>query len=192
MAVSTPNLYPVRLTSEQRAVLEAITRNGRNSAKKIRRAQVLLWSDVDREGGRLSSREIAKRLRMHDNSVDRIRKQFVLEGEGAALERKVRETPAVPAKIDGKVEAHLIAICCSPAPEGRVRWTLTLLVEELKRKGLVTSVCAETVRKALKKTNSSLGGSRAGAFPNGTKRGSSRRWKTFSTSMPVSTRTKSR
>src|SRR5215204_3230358 len=85
MAVSTPNLYPVHLTPEQRAALGEITRNGRNSAKKIRHAQVLLWSDVEREGGRLSSREIAQRLDMHENTVDRIRKRFVLEGEGAAL-----------------------------------------------------------------------------------------------------------
>ena len=192
MAVSTPNLYPVGLTSEQRAALEAITRNGRNSAKKIRRAQVLLWSDGNREGGRLSSREIAERLGMHDNSVDRIRKQFVLEGEAAALERKVRETPPVPPKIDGHVEAHLIAICCGPAPEGRVRWTLTLLARELKRKGLVTHVCAETVRQALKKTTCSLGGSSAGACPTAIRRGSSPRWRTSSTSTPRSTRTKNR
>jgi transposase len=191
MAVSTPNLYPVRLTSEQREVLTDITRNGRNSAKKIRRAQILLWSDVDREGGRLSSREIAERLGMHDNSVDRVRKRFVLEGEAAALERKVRETPAVPAKIDGHVEAHLIAICCGPAPEGRVRWTLTLLASELKRKGLVTGVCAETVRQALKKTNCSLGGSSAGASPSAIRPGSSPRWKTFSTSTRHRTPTKS-
>lgn len=192
MAVSTPNLYPVRLTSEQRAALEEITRNGRNPAKKIRRAQVLLWSDVDREGGRRSSREIAERLGMHDNSVDRIRKQFVLEGEGAALERKARETPAVPPKIDGQVEAHLIAMCCGPAPEGRARWTLSLLASELKRKGLVTGVCAETVRKSLKKTSLNLGESNAGAFPSGIRHGSSRRWKRSSTSMPRRTRTKSR
>lgn len=192
MAVSTPNLYPVCLTCEGRAALEAITRNGRNSAKKIRRAQVLLWSDMNRDGGRLSSREIAERLGMHDNSVDRIRKQFVQEGETAALERKVRETPPVSPKIDGHVEAHLIAICCGPAPLGRVRWTLTLLASELKRKGLVTSVCAETVRQALKKTNCSLGGSSAGACPIAISRGSSRRWKMSSTSTRRSTRTKNR
>lgn len=190
--VSTPNLYPVRLTPEQREALTDITRNGRNSAKKIRRAQILLWSDVDREGGRLSSREIAERLGMHDNSVDRVRKRFVLEGEGAALERKVRETPAVPPKIDGHVEAHLIAICCGPAPEGRARWTLTLLAEELKRKGLVTSVSVETVRKALKKTNCSPGESSAGASPNATRRVSSPRWKMSSTSTRARIRTKSR
>lgn len=192
MAVSTPNLYPVRLTDEARAALEVITRNGRNSAKKIRRAQVLLWSDVNREGGRLSSREIAERLGMHDNSVDRIRKQFVQEGEVAVLERKVRESPPVSPKIDGHVEAQLIAICCGPPPEGRVRWTLTLLASELKRQGLVTSVCAETVRKTLKKTSCSLGGSSAGASPSGIRPGSSHRWKTSSTSTPHRIRRKSR
>ena len=192
MAVSTPNLYPVCLTSEQREILTEITRNGRNAAKKIRRAQILLWSDVEREGGRLSSREIGERLGMHVNSVDRVRKRFVLEGEAAALERKVREAPAVTPKIDGRAEAHLIAICCGPAPEGRAKWTLTLLAEELRRKGLVTGVCAETVRKALKKTNCSLGESSAGASPSGIRRGSSRRWKTFSTSTPPRTRTTNR
>lgn len=192
MAVSTPNLYPVCLTPEGRATLEAITRNGRNSAKKIRRAQVLLWSDVNRDGGRLSSREIGERLGLHVNSVDRIRKQFVQEGEAAALERKVRQTPPVTPKIDGHVEAHLIAICCGPAPEGRVRWTLTLLASELKRKGLVTGVCAETVRQALKKTSCSLGGSRAGASPNAIRPDSLRKWKTSLTSTRRSTRTKNR
>lgn len=192
MAVSTPNLYRVCLTDEQQRSLEDITRNGHASAKKIRHAQVLLWSDVNRPGGRLSSREIADRLGMHDNSVDRIRKRFVLEGEEPALNRKPRQTPAIEPKIDGQVEAHLIAICCGPPPEGRVRWTLVLLAQELKRKGLVTSVCAETVRKTLKKTNCSLGESSVGACRNGTKRGSSRRWKTSSTSTRRSTSTTNR
>src|SRR5512147_2361030 len=127
MARSTPNQYLIWLSDEQRERFEAITRNGRASAKKIRHAQVLVWSDGNREEGRLSSREIAERLGMHDNSVDRIRKRFVLEGEEPALNRKVRETPAIEPKIDGTVEAHLIAICCGPPPKGRTRWTLLLL-----------------------------------------------------------------
>jgi transposase len=192
MAVSTPNLYPVRLTSEQRESLTAIARNGRAAAKKIRRAQVLLWSDAGREGGRLSRTEVAGRLGMHVNSVDRIRKRFVLEGGEPALDRKPRDTPAVPPRIDGRAEAHLIAICCGPAPAGRVRWTLTLLADELKRKGLVTHVCAETVRKTLKKTSCGLGGNSAGASRNGTRPGSSPRWKTCSTSTPPGTPKRSR
>lgn len=180
MAKSTPNQYVVCLTSEQRERLDAITRNGHAPAKKIRHAQILLWSDSAREGGRLSSREIAERLSMHDNSVDRIRKRFVLEGEAPALNRKVRETPAIAPKIDGRAEAHLIAICCGPPPDGRTRWTLTLLAAEMKKRGLVTSVCAETVRKTLKKTSCNPGVSSAGASRNGTKRGSWPTWKASS------------
>lgn len=192
MGKPVPKLYDVRLTSEQRDRLDEITRNGHCSAKKIRHAQILLWSDGNLEGGRLSSLVIAERLGIHRNSVDRIRKRFVLEGEQPALNRKVRETPAITPKIDGHLEAQLIAICCGPPPEGRTRWTLTLLAGELKKRQLVTSVCAETVRKTLKKTSCSPGASNAGAFPNGIRRGSSRKWKASSISTLWSTAKTSR
>lgn len=192
MAVSTPNQYPVALSDEQRARLGAISRNGHAAVKKVRHAQVLLLSDRGREGGPRSRTEIAEALGLHVNSVDRLRKRFVLEGEQPALERKLRESPPVPAKIDGRLEAHLIAICCGPAPEGRPRWTLRLLAGELTRRGLVTQVSAETVRRALKKTSFSPGGKRAGASPSGTPPASSPGWKTCSTSTPPSTRRKSR
>lgn len=192
MAISTPNKYLVWLSPEQRERFDAITRNGHASAKKIRHAQILLWSDGHCEGGRLSSREIAERLRMHDNSVDRVRKQFALEGEEPALNRRQRETPAVERKIDGRAEAHLVAICCGPAPEGRTHWTLSLLAGELKKRGLVTHVCAETVRKTLKKTNCNLGASNAGVCLSETVPASSRRWKTSSISTRRNIRKKSR
>jgi transposase len=192
MAVSTPNLYPVVLTAEQRERLTDLTRNGHAPAKKIRHAQVLLLSDGDRPGGRLPRDRIAERLTMHVNTVDRIRKRFVTDGEAPALNRKPRAAPAVPPKIDGRVEAHLVAICCSRAPEGRTSWTLHLLADELKARKLVTSVCVETVRKALKKTPCSRGGRSAGASRNGTGRASPPRWKTSSTSTRRRPRTTSR
>jgi hypothetical protein len=149
--ISTPNQFPVRLDPQQRLSLEDITRNGHAPAKKIRHAQVLLMSDHDRPGGKMTGPEIAVALGMHLNTVARIRKRFVLEGERPALERKPRETPPVPAKVDGRVEAHLIAICTSPPPQGRVRWTMELLAGELVRREVVTSISGETVRVALKK-----------------------------------------
>lgn len=189
---AVPKRYVVCLTPEQRDRLEAMTRKGHAPAKKIRHAQVLLWSDAGVEGGRLSSREVAERLDMHVNTVDRIRKRFVLEGEQPALNRKIREEPAISPKIDGHVEAHLIAICCGKPPEGRTRWTLRLLAGELRRNRLVTSVCAETVRKTLKKTNCSLGASGAGASRSAITRGLSPKWRTSLTSTRESTRPKSR
>jgi transposase len=190
--VSTPNLYPVRLTPEQRASLEEITRNGRASAKKIRHAQVLLLSDQDRPGGKRTGPEIADALGMHLNTVARIRKRFATEGERPALERKPREGPPVAPKVDGQVEAQLIAICCGPPPEGRARWTLNLLADELTRRKLVISITGEAVRKVLKKKRSSPGRRNAGASRNATTPDSSRRWRTSSTSTPPSTRPRSR
>ena len=189
---STPNLYPVFLTTEQRLSLEEIARNGRAPAKKIRHAQVLLLSDRDRPGGKRTDAEIAEALGMHVNTVARVRKRFVTEGERPALERKPRPTPPVAPKIDGHVEAQLIAICCGPPPQGRARWTLNLLAGELTRRRLVTSITGEAVRQALKKTRSSPGRRSVGASPSGTTRASSPRWRTSSTSTPPSTRPRSR
>lgn len=192
MARSTPNQYPVVLDDVQRARLEDITRNGRSPAKKIRHAQVLLLSDRNRPGGPRSRTDVAEQLAMHVNTVDRIRKRFVVDGEAPALDRKPRATPATPAKFDGHAEARVVAICCSAAPAGRTRWTLRLLAAELTKRKIVTSVCVETVRRVLKKTNCSLGGSSAGASPRRTRPGSSPRWRRSSTRTRRRRRTTSR
>jgi hypothetical protein len=172
MARSTPNQYPVVLTAEQRERLGQLTRAGKAPVTKVRHARVLLLSDGNRAGGRLTRDAIADVLGMHVNTVDRLRKRFVIEGEEPALNRKVRAAPPTPAKIDGRAEAYLVATCCSAAPKGRARWTLHLLADALTRRGLVTSVSIETVRTALKKTRCNRGGSSAGASRSGSPRGS--------------------
>ena len=192
MAVSIPNLYPVVLTAKQRVQLEAITRHGHAPARKIRHAQVLLLSDHNRPKGRMTRVQVSEILKMHVNTVDRIRRRFVQEGEAPALNRKVRLTPPIPPKLDGRREAQLVAICCGEAPQGHARWTLRLLTDEMIKRRIVTSIAMETVRKTLKKTNCSLGASDAGAFPNGTAPASSHKWRRSSTSMRRSTARKSR
>jgi hypothetical protein len=69
-------------------------------------------------------------------------------------------------KVDGRVEAHIIAIACSEAPEGRERWTLQLIADELIRLGVVESISDTAVMDTLKKTNLSLGGRRNGVSPS--------------------------
>ena len=169
MAPSTPNQYPVRLNAEQRASLAAVADSGKAPVAKVRHARVSLLSDRDRPGGPYTDVQIADVLDLRVNTVARIRRRFVTAGEAPALERKPRLTPPVPPKIDGRVEAHLIALCCSGPPDGRVRWTLSLLAGELSRRGLVTSISAEAVRRALKKTSCSPGGSGAGASRSGSR-----------------------
>jgi len=192
MKRSIPHQYPVRLSGEQREQLTDITRNGHAPAKKIRHAQVLLLSDRHRPGGPMTRTQIADMLSMHVNTIDRVRKRFVLEGEEPALNRKPRETPPIQPKLDGRGEAHLVALCCSPPPAGRTRWTLQLLADELVDRKIVTSISAETVRKHLKKTNYSRGASNHGASRNAMRRVSSPKWKTSWMSTPPSTRMISR
>ncbi len=192
MARSIPHQYRVYLTDEQRVRFADLTRNGRSPAKTIRHATVLLLSDQDRPEGYQTRDEIAEQLGMHVNTIDRIRKRFVQEGEVPALQRKRRATPATPVKFDGRAEAQLVALCCSAAPDGRARWSLRLLAAEATKRRIVTSVCVETVRKTLKKTRCSLGGRSAGASRSGTRPGSSPRWKTSSTNTRNRRRTTSR
>ena len=148
----------VFLSLEQRQRLEAISHNGYAPAKKILHAQVLLMCDEgNRANCRWSDGEIASALNLHINTVARIRKRFLQQGEQPALNRRQRQSPPVPAKIDGYQEAQIIALCCSEPPSGRVHWSLRLLTQELKVRGVVTEISRETVRRTLKKTNYVLG-----------------------------------
>lgn len=171
----------VRLTKSVRLELEAVCRQQSVSAAKVRRARILLMSDEAHPDGRRRDWEIAEAVGVCERQVVRIRQQFVRQGQ-SALERKPR--PSSPGKLDGKAEAEavVVTLCCSKAPSGRDRWTLQLLCDELVRLKIVDSVCPETVRKVLKKTNSSLGGGRGSASPKATGRGSSRGWKRSSMS----------
>lgn len=156
MSDSSPNQYPIFLTVEQRASLDEICRNGHSPAKKIRHAQILLLSDRNRPGGRLKGDQIAQLLGMHLNTVARIRRRFVLDGEAPAVNRRPRQTPPTPPIIDGGIEPQLVAICCGDPPAGHVRWTMKMLAQELMDRRIVTQVSAETVRRVLKKRVAAL------------------------------------
>jgi transposase len=166
----------VRLSAADRERLETLTRNGSTSAKRIMHARLLLMADKDHVEGRYTDVAIAKALGVHVNTVGRTRRKFCRQGERAAIDRKVRATPPVPAKVDGALEAQLVAICCTPAPRGRRCWTMSLLADELVKRKLVVSIGRETVRKTLKKTNFSLGGPSGSASPNVTRPASFLKW----------------
>lgn len=174
----------VVLDPDARARLEAVARNGTAPAKRITHARVLLMADRDHPAGRYPDAKIAAALGVHANTVARVRRLYAAGGEPAALGRKPRPTPPVPPKLDGAAEAVLVAVCCSPPPAGRCRWTMTLLADELVRRGVVVSISDEAVRVRLKKTRSSRGGPSGSASPSGTCRGSSPRWSRCSTPTP--------
>ena len=148
--------YRVELTCEEREELKALVSRGRSAASKQTHARILLMSDEAQDDLPMTDEEIARALKIGHATVERVRRRCVEEGIEAALNRK-KQLRRRAKKLDGEAEAHLIAIACSEAPQGRASWTLKLLADELVEREMVDSISTETVRKALKKTSSSRG-----------------------------------
>ena len=149
--------YQVRLTSEEREHLRGVIRSGRNSAQVNTRARVLLKID---EGW--SASRVAAAMEVTERTVFRIKRRYVEEGLAETLHR--RNQVNRHRKVDERVEAHLIALACSAAPEGHDHWTLRLLAGKTVELGLVESLSHETVRLHLKKTPLNRGRRNSGAF----------------------------
>ena len=144
--------YRVELTVEEQEGLKALVSKGRAAAYKQRHARILLLSDENQVEGPLMDQEIARALKVGTAMVERVRRRCVEEGMLAALGRK-EQLNRRRKKLDGQGEAHLIALACSPPPEGRVSWTLQMLADGLVEREIVESISDETVRRTLKKTN---------------------------------------
>jgi transposase len=148
--------YRVSLTESDREQLLNIARRGKSSARKVKRSLILCKAD---EG--LSDQQIAEALLVGASTVSRVRRRFVEEGLESALNERAR--PGQRRKLDGKQEAHLVAVACSQAPAGHAHWTLRLLADKVVELELADSISPETVRQVLKKTNSNRGRRRSGA-----------------------------
>jgi transposase len=134
--------YHVALSAEERVALEQLLQQGQAEARKLTRARILLKVD---DG--LSDKEIAAALAVGTGTVQRMRQRFV-EKNLKALDEHVR--PGAQRKLTGEQVAYVIAVACTPAPEGRTRWTLRLLAEKAVEMGFVNSISHEAVRRVLK------------------------------------------
>ena len=148
--------YIVTLTEEERQTLQAMLSRGKAAARKLMHARILLKANVARGGPGWHDVAIAEGLDVGRATVERVRKQFVEDGFEAALKRR-QQRRQYRRKLDGDGEAHLIALACSQAPEGRSRWTLRLLADRMVALEHVEGISYQTVRRTLKKTRSSLG-----------------------------------
>lgn len=139
--------YLVTLSEEERQQLEQLLAKGKAAARTLRHAQALLKAD---QSAGWKDADIADAFALSVRTVERLRQRFVEDGFEAALKPPV--VPRLPRKVDGVLEAHLIALACSDPPQGRQRWTLRLLAGKLVELELVASISHEGVRQALKKT----------------------------------------
>lgn len=145
--------YIVTLTAAERKELETRVSKGKHRSQKILNALILLGCDAgEHQPKRSTNAELARVLHCSMRKIDRLKKRFVLEGLEAALQG-TRGQRHYPRKVDGEVEAHLVALSCSEPPEGFHRWTLRLLADKMVELGYVESVSHETIRRVLKKTS---------------------------------------
>ncbi len=156
--------YVVRLSAAERASLEALLGKGKSPAQRLTKARILLKADQSEDGEGWSDSKIVEALDTTESMIYRVRKQVVEEGLEAVLSRKKRETPPVAPIFDGETEAKLIALACSPPPEGFARWSLRLLEEKVVELHIVEHASDSTIGRVLKKTLSSPIAKSAGSF----------------------------
>lgn len=162
--------YKVTLSEQERVELQDIASKGTHAATKVINALILLTCEQS-EGRceRPRSLDIATMLGVSARKIDRVKKRFVQEGLEPALNRQAsRREYAL--KVDGRLEAQLVAMSCSAPPEGHARWSLRLLADRLVELEYIDSVSHETVRRALKKRTQALEKSRLGTRAPGQRR----------------------
>lgn len=135
----------VELSSSERDELLALIGAGESSARKLKRANILLLANEDKK-----DEEIAKVLYTSVSTIERTRKRYVLEGLTATLNERPR--PGARCKLDAKGEAILETLAKSKPPDGRKRWTMQLLADRLVELKVIDEISDETVRKHLKKS----------------------------------------
>ena len=147
--------YVIELSAQDKAELIDIVTKGKSPARTILRANILLASDR-RSERYMTVSEISKAYHTTPTTVQAVRTSYCEKGLEATINRKKRETPPVPAKVTGEVEAHVIALACGEPPEGYSRWTLRLLADKTVELGYIETISHVTIWTILKKMNLSL------------------------------------
>jgi len=154
--------YKVTLTESEREHLDTITRKGSHRSQKVLNALILLNCDQgDFQENKSTNKHISDVLGISMRKIDRVKKRFVEEGLTVALEGR-KGSRVYKKKVDGELEARLIAISCSEPPEGFARWSLRMLADKVVELGYTDGISHETVRQVLKKTKLNPGSGKDG------------------------------
>ena len=154
--------FTVTLDKDERRQLNSLTSKGKHRSQKVLNALILLACDQGQHQPRRSkNEEIARVLGVSMRKIDRVKRRFVVDGLDVALNGK-KGSRVYKKKVDGELEAHLIALSCSEPPEGFARWSLRLLADKAVELDYIEQISHETVRRVLKKTSSSRGNAKDG------------------------------
>jgi transposase len=152
--------YVICLTPDQRAAATAILAGGTHPALTHRHARILLEADTAPRRRVRGDRQVAERCGVSLRTVARVRERFARDGFAVALHG--RPHPGSAPKLSAEQQARLIALACTPAPQGRARWSVRLLADRVVELAELPPVSRELVRTTLKKTGSSRGAASGG------------------------------
>ena len=142
----------VNLSKEMRKELEQFVTTGVRSVKLLKRARILLALDRSTGTKPESEENIAKHIEVSRQTVQNVKKDFFACADiGSFLQRKKRETPPVPAKMTGELEAHIIALACSEPPKGFSKWSLRLLADKCVKLNYLEEISHMSISRILKK-----------------------------------------
>jgi len=148
------NHIKLELNSKQRKELEAFTEAGTHDVRLVNRAKIILELDEAKGRKPTSQWRIADKVGLSRQAVNDIKKAFLAaENVSAFLQRKKRLTPPVAPKITGEVETHIIALACSPVPEGCAKWSVRLLADKCVELNYIDTISFKSVQRVLKKHN---------------------------------------
>ena len=154
--------FIVTLEENERRQLNSLTSKGKHRSQKVLNALILLACDEgEHQERRSKNEEIARVLGVSMRKIDRVKRRFVVDGLDVALNGR-KGSRVYKKKVDGELEAHLIALSCSVPPEGFTRWSLRLLADKAVELDYIEQISHETVRRVLKKTSSSRGNAKDG------------------------------
>ncbi len=154
--------FTVTLTKDERKELKQITSKGKHKSQKVINSLILLGCDEgEYQEKRSTNEQISRVLKTSMRKIDRVKKRFVVDGLDVALNGR-KGSRVYAKKADGDFEAHLVALSCSEPPKGFSRWSLRLLADRVVELDYIDNISHESIRRILKKTNSSLGNTRGG------------------------------
>ena len=153
--------YTVKLTKSEVNELKGIINKGSHTSQTFRAAYILLNCDEGEYAEKVTNEQISRVLKVGMRTIDRIKKRLVEEGLEACLERQPSNR-VYEKKVDGDLEAKMVALCCSEPPKGFAKWSLRLLADKMVELKYTDSISHVTVGNVLKKTNLNLGKSKVG------------------------------
>jgi transposase len=140
----------VRLTTDERSALEEMVKKGKIAAYKRINAEMERKADISEKGPGLRDRKISEAFNVTIKTIERLRQRLVEKGLEGAINRAKSPKKSSQIKVDGEVQAHLVALSCSEAPEGRNRWTLRFYASQMVELEYVDSISHARSRKVLK------------------------------------------